>query len=223
MIFISKYIMKKILSMDLKTIIIILEFIIILLLKSGCGGDKTPGKIVRVEGKKYLVIQHSVDTVDVEKVKYITKRGADIYHDTTIYVPIYGPIDTMEIIKQYYAKNVFKDTLNLGDGLGYVYLNDTISENKLLFRNFESKIKQKIIKDVSIVKELPKRQVFYGFNIGLNKPQLFSSVEGGLIYKDKKDNILQFNLGLSNGNFTTYNNGLIPFIKVGSYWKIKTN
>jgi hypothetical protein len=213
--------MKKFLFLDLKTIIIILEFIIIVLLKSGCGGNKPVGGTIRVDGKKYVVVQHTVDTVDVEKIKYITKRGSDIYHDTTIYVPIYGPIDTMEIIRQYYAKNIYKDTLNLGDSLGFVYLNDTISENKILFRNFESRIKQRIVKDVSIVKELPKRQLFYGFNIGLNKPQLFSSVETGLIYKDRKDNILQFNVGVSNGDFSTYNNGLIPFIKVGSYWKIK--
>ena len=182
--------MKKLLN--LKNIAIAVLVAIILLEYFNPGG-KMPGRTIRIDGKKYEVIKHEIDTVEVEKVKVVTKKGADIVHDVIVHdtaVKLVN-VDTAALLHDYLAKVVYKDTLKLDEGLGTIALTDTITKNRILGRTWDAKIKQREIKETLIVKELPKTQVYYGFNGGFNKTDVVSNIGAGIIVKTKKDKIYQ--------------------------------
>lgn len=210
--------MKKLLN--LKNIAIAVLVVIVLLEYFNPGG-KMPGRTIRIDGKKYEVIKHEIDTVDVIKTKVVTKKGADIYHETIKEVVIPAVVDTQALLHDYFAKNIYKDTLQLPDNLGTVALTDTITQNKILGRTFDAKVKQREIKETLIVKELPKTQVYYGFNGGFNKADVVSNVGAGVIVKTKKDKIYQVGVGVANRVTDGSNGKLSPYIGAGVYWKIK--
>jgi hypothetical protein len=184
-----------------------------------------PGRTVRIDGQKYEVIKHEIDTVEVEKVKVVTKKGADIVHEVidvdTLVLKELVNVDSAAILKDYLAKVIYKDTLRLPDSLGTIALVDTIHKNRILGRTFDAKVKQREIKETLIVKELPKTQVFYGFTGGFNKADVVSNVGAGLLVKTKKDKIYNLGIGVSNRVTDGTNGSLSPYIGGGVYWKIK--
>ncbi len=212
--------MKKLLN--IKNIAIAVLIAIILLEYFNPGG-KMPGRTIRIEGKKYEVIKHDIDTLEVVKTKVVTKKGEDIYHETIVEKEVLIPanVDTAALLKDYYSKVLYKDVLVLPDSLGTIAVTDTISQNKILGRTFDAKVKQREIKETLIVKELPKTQVFYGFTGGFNKADVVSNVGAGLLVKTKKDKIYNLGIGVSNRVTDGTNGSLSPYIGGGVYWKIK--
>ena len=170
-------------------------------------------QIKYVNGKPYEVIKHEIDTIDIIKTKIVTKKGEDIYHDTTIYVSIPVSVDTMQIIKEYFAKNVYKDTLQLPDSLGFVAIQDTISKNKVEARTYTANVKQRTIKETLIVKELPKNHIYYGLNMSLNKPDFVHSIGGSLMLQTKTNKIYTLGIGVTTN--------LTPVVSTSLYWKLK--
>lgn len=172
---------------------------------------------ITVAGKPYEVIKHEIDTIEVVKTKIKTIKGDSIPFEVLVHDTLWKTIDvdTMAIIKNYFAKIIYKDTLKLDDSLGTVVVIDTISENRIIGRVWEANVRERIVKDLTIVKEMPKRQLFIGADATFNKVNLLNSVGGGLIYKDKQDALYKFNLGLSNTG-----DQLLPYIGGGVYWKI---
>ena len=212
--------MKKLLNF--KNIAIVALIIFVLLQWFNPGGI-LPGKKVFIAGKAYEVIKHEIDTVDIVKTKVVTKKGEDIYHETIVEKEVIIPavIDTMALLKDYYSKVLYKDTLVLPDSLGIVALNDTISQNKILGRTFNASVKQRTIKETTIVKELPKTKIFYGLEGGFNKADVVSSVGAGVLINTKKDKIYQLGLGVNNKTTDGTTGAFSPYIRGGVYWKIK--
>jgi hypothetical protein len=203
--------------------IAIAALIIFVLLQWFNPGDILPGKKVFIAGKAYEVIKHEIDTVDIVKTKVVTKKGEDIYHETIVEKEVIIPavIDTAALLKDYYSKVLYKDVLVLPDSLGTVAVTDTISQNKILGRTFNANVKQRTIKETTIVKELPKTKVFYGLEGGFNKADFVSSVGAGVLINTKKDKIYQLGLGVNNQTTDGINGGFTPYIRGGVYWKIK--
>jgi hypothetical protein len=212
--------MKKFLN--LKNIAIAVLVVIVLLEYFNPGG-KMPGRTVRIDGKKYEVIKHDIDTFEVVKTKVVTKKGEDIYHETIVEKEVVIPavVDTQALLKDYYSKVLYNDVLVLPDSLGTVSVTDTISQNKIWGRTFDAKVKERTIKETMIVKELPKTQVYYGFTGGFNKADVVSNVGAGLLVKTKKDKIYQVGVGVANRVTDGTNGTLSPYIGGGVYWKIK--
>jgi hypothetical protein len=212
--------MKKLLNF--KNIAIV-ALIIFVLLQWFNPGDILPGKKVFIAGKAYEVIKHEIDTIDIVKTKVVTKKGEDIYHETIVEKEVIIPavIDTMALLKDYYSKVLYKDTLVLPDSLGIVALNDTISQNRILGRTFNASVKQRTIKETTIVKELPKTKLFYGLEGGFNKADFVSSVGAGVLINTKKDKIYQLGLGVTNQTTDGTNGGFTPYVRGGVYWKLK--
>ena len=213
--------MKKLLN--IKNIALVLLIAIVVFQQ--CGGNKKgTGEIVKVDGKKYELIKHEIDTVEVVKTKVVTKKGEDIYHETIVEKEVIIPavIDTAALLKDYYSKVLYKDVLVLPDSLGTVDVTDTISQNKIWGRTFNANVKQRTIKETMIVKELPKTQVYYGFTGGFNKADVVSNLGAGVLIKTKSDKIYQLGIGVANKVGTDGTNGtLSPFIGGGVFWKIK--
>jgi hypothetical protein len=212
--------MKKLLN--LKNIAILLLIAVVVFQQ--CGGNKKgTGEIVKVDGKKYELIKHEIDTIEVVKTKVVTKKGEDIYHETIVEKEVLIPaiIDTAALLKDYYSKVLYKDVLVLPDSLGTVAVTDTISQNKILGRTFNANVKQRTIKETTIVKELPKNKLFYGIQGGFNKADVISHVGMGILLNTKTDKIYNLGIGVANRVVDGTNGGLTPYINGGVYWKIR--
>ena len=201
--------------------IAIAVLIIFVLLEWFNPGGVMPGKKVFIAGKAYEVIKHDIDTIDIVKTKVVTKKGEDIYHETIKEVVIPTIVDTQALLHDYFAKNIYKDTLTLPDSLGTVSLIDTITQNKILGRTFNASVKQRTIKETTIVKELPKTKIFYGLEGGFNKADFVRSVGAGVLINTKKDKIYQLGLGVTNQTTDGTNGGFTPYVRGGVYWKLK--
>ena len=213
--------MKKFLNF--KNIAIVALVIYILLQWFNPGGVMPGGRTIRIEGKKYELIKQKTDTIEIVKTKVVTKKGIDIYHETIIEKEVSIPsiIDTQKLLKDYYSKILYKDVLILPDSLGTVSVIDTISQNRILGRTFKASVKERIIKETTIVKEPAKNQLYYGLNSSFNQKDLVSAVGVGLIFKTKKDKIYQLNIGVNNTTINGINNSFSPYIGAGAYWKIR--
>jgi len=215
--------MKK--YVNFKNIAIVALVIWILLQWFNPGGVMPGGRTIRIDGKKYEVIKHTIDTVEVEKVKVVTKKGKDIVHEVidvdTLVLKELVNVDTAALLKDYLAKVVYKDTLTLDGGLGTIALTDTITKNRILGRTWDAKVKERIIKEELIVKEPAKTQLYYGLNAGFNKEDYVSAIGAGVILKTKKDKIYQLGLGVNNRTTDGTNGSFSPYVGFGTYWKIK--
>jgi hypothetical protein len=215
--------MKK--FVNFKNIAIVALVIWILLQWFNPGGIMPGGRTIRIDGKKYEVIKHTIDTVEVEKVKVVTKRGEDIVHEVidvdTLVLKELVNVDTAALLKDYLAKVVYKDTLTLDGGLGTIALTDTISKNRILGRTWDAKVKERTIKEELIVKEPARNQLYYGLNAGFNKEDYVSAIGAGVILKTKKDKIYQLGLGVNNRTVDGTNGSFSPYVGFGTYWKIK--
>jgi hypothetical protein len=212
--------MKKFLN--IKNIALLLLIAIVVFQQ--CGGNKTKtGEIVKVDGKKYELIKHEIDTVEVVKTKVVTKKGEDIYHETIVEKEVIIPtiVDTAALLKDFFAKNIYKDTLQLPDSLGTIAMIDTITQNKILGRTFNASVKQRTIKETMIVKELPKTKVFYGLEGGFNKADVVSHLGLGVLINTKQDKIFHLGIGAANRTTDGTSGALSPYIGGGVYWKIK--
>jgi hypothetical protein len=213
--------MKQLLNLKNIAIAVLIAIVVF----QQCGGNyKRNAEIVKVDGKKYELLKYAIDTVEVVKTKVVTKKGDDIYHETIVEKEIQIPavIDTLALLKDYYSKVLYKDVLVLPDSLGTVDVTDTISQNKIFGRTFNANIKQRIIKETTIVKELPKTQVYYGITGGFNKVDVVSNLGAGVLIKTKGDKIYQLGIGVANKVGTDGTNGVLsPFIGGGVFWKIK--
>lgn len=211
--------------LNFKNIAIVVLIIYALLQWFNPGGVMPGGRTIRIDGKPYEVIKHTIDTVEVEKTKVVTKKGKDIIHEVidvdTLVLKELVNVDSAAILKDYLAKVIYKDTLVLDGGLGTIALTDTITKNRILGRTWDAKVKERTIKEELIVKEPAKAQLYYGLNAGFNKTDYISSVGAGLILKTKKDKLYQFGVGVNNRTVDGTNGGLSPYVGFGTYWKIK--
>ena len=212
--------MKNFLKTDIKTIVILVLVAIFLLDKcttvfSGAGDDI---EVINVDGKNYELLKHTVDTQYVDRItevptyipKYITK-----VETKEVEIPI--DADTLAIVREYFSTFAVRDTLTLNDGLGFIYLMDTISQNKIMGRSFLASVKERTVTDIKIVKELPKNQFFFGFNGTLNQQDVFGSVGTGFTLKTKGSKMYDLSVGVANNG----GNELVPFIGLGMKWQIK--
>jgi hypothetical protein len=215
--------MKK--FVNFKNIAIVALVIWILLQWFNPGGIMPGGRTIRIDGKKYEVLKHTIDTIEVEKVKVVTKKGEDIVHEVidvdTLVLKELVNVDTAALLKDYLAKVIYKDTLVLDGGLGTIALTDTITKNRILGRTWDAKVKERIIKEELIVKEPARNQLYYGLNAGFNKEDYVSAVGAGLILKTKKDKIYNLNIGVNNRTVDGTNGSFSPYVGFGTYWKIK--
>lgn len=200
-------------KLDLKTILIIGLIIVILLMRNCSGGNTDDNnQTVKVNGKNYVLIKREVDTVYKEIVQTVYRDGKTIYRDVPIYVNVPSDVDTNEILKDYYAKYTFKDTLKLTDSLGYIAVTDTIFKNKIFNRTWDSHVNKITVKEVLYLKDPPKIQVFAGGVVGFDNVNIINFAGPSLVLKDKRDHLYSLGIGYSNAKAFT--------VQGGMYWKI---
>lgn len=207
----------------------------VVLLIRGCETEDVKDiEIVEVDGKDYELIKQTIDTVFVTKeVKVPTYIPKYITKVETVEVEIPIDIDTLAIIEKYFSTYQVKDTLNLSyefptgvtdslgnkpsPNLGFGIITDNISQNSIISRDVDWTFQIPTIYNTSIVKELPKTQLYWGLNGGFNREDVITNISGSLLLKTKKDKIFQLGLGVQNNSNIQQ---LSPYISAGMYWKI---
>jgi hypothetical protein len=107
------------------------------------------------------IVITKVDTiVKVEKVfKY---RKGDSIPFVVLGIDTLTIHDTMRIVEDYKLVRNYNDTIRI-DSLGYAYISDTISENKIKGRGFKAEIETRTIKIETTKVNPPKKEVYLGF------------------------------------------------------------
>lgn len=166
------------------------------------------------------VVITKVDTI-WKKIHDTVKKNVPIYVSIpTEPGPEYIPSSNLDSLRKQYlllrdkylVKNVYVDTIKL-DTFGIVQVVDTVQFNKLKTRVTVQDYKiPTIIKETTIIKPAdPVRQLYIGGNLFGNKNSL-QIITPGLLYKNKKDQIYQANVGLNFDGSLTFG--------LGAYWKI---
>ena len=119
-----------------------------------------------IKDKSAYIGQPSViiDTDTVYQQKTFTKfiKGKSIPFvvlDTTYLIDEVH--DTITIVKDYNQVKVYSDTMRI-DSLGYAYIQDTISQNKIQGRSFKAEISEKTIYVTKTIIPMPKNEVYLG-------------------------------------------------------------
>ena len=164
-----------------------------------------------IKDKSEYIGQSSVivdtDTVYQQKTftKYIKGKSIPFVVLDTIY-NIDEVHDTITIVKDYNQVKVYSDTMRI-DSLGYAYIQDTISHNKIQGRGFKAEISEKTIYVTKTITPKPKKEVYLGV---LGDLRAFDNKVGlglGLGYKTAKN-------GLFTINATTNHYSLGYYIKL---------
>ena len=189
---------------------------VLLMKQCGYGGGNEDIETINVDGKEYELLKHDVDTQFVETITEVTKYVPQyITKVETEIVEIPVDADTLAIIEDYFSTYAVDDTLKLDGGLGWVFVQDEITQNKLKSREFKASVKERTITDTKIVKELPKNEFYWGIGGGFNQTQVINNIGLDLTWKSKKNQLYQLGFGVSQDN-----QQLVPVVNAGLQWKI---
>ena len=142
------------------------------------------------------------DTVYQQKTFVKYKKGESIPFvvlDTTYLIDEVH--DTITIVKDYNQAKVYSDTIRI-DTLGYAYIQDTISQNKIQGRGFKAEISEKTIYVTKTIIPKPKNEVYLGVlgdlrsfdnKVGLGLGLGFKTAKNGLFTINATTN--QYSLG----------------------------
>ena len=185
---------------NIQTLLIVV-LAVLLLLQRSC--SSTPP----VEPKVITEIVTHWDTVKVETTEYVPK----IVEKVVVNIDTFSaPIDTVSVLKDYYAKYFYTDTIQI-DTLGSIIINDTITRNLIAMRDVQSNI---FIPTTTITNTiyLYKREFYGGISVGATN-QAVQNINGELLYVNKKRDAYGFGIGL-NPDFQ-------PIYTIRMYWKLR--
>jgi hypothetical protein len=132
-------------------------------------------------------------------------------------------VDTSFILQEYYVKNFESDTITLSNNQGVVYLFDSISQNKVVSRNFGATIKPKIVREPAPEPPKVRNQVYVGLNGALSHEDWVNSLGTSILLKTKNDKVFQLGGGVANRTFDGTTGKFYPYVTGGVYWKLKFN
>ena len=128
-----------------------------------------------------------IDTLVKDTTIYKYKKGKDIpfvVFDTLIFTE--SVHDTAYIVKDYKEVKQYTDTLRI-DTAQYVYIHDTISQNRILGRGYGGHFVQKTITIKNDIYHKPKNELFLGLIGDYNRLDQKLGVGVGVIYKKQKE------------------------------------
>ena len=194
---------------NILSIAILILAVIIVLQRSNSSPDIIEKPIVirdTVWQKKDSVIYTSPKVVQTIPVKIISEKYLpDPNYDKLV-------LQYQELVKLHLAKNIQKDSVKI-DSIGFVKVIDTVQNNIVQNRKWEYNIKYPIIKETVIQPSKKVNQLYIGGGLQGNQYNIINSINGGILYKNKKDQIYELSVGINTNGQVVYG--------VSSYWKIK--
>ena len=101
-------------------------------------------------------------------------------------------VDTAEILKRYFETKAYSDSLRI-DTNNYVYIQDTISQNKIIGRGYTAKISEKTILVTKTVTPKDRSALYFGFMFDLRQDNRQLGVGVGGAFKTAKKGIVTAN------------------------------
>ena len=194
---------------NILSIAILILAVIIVLQRSNSSPDIIEKPIVvrdTVWQKKDSVIYTSPKVIQTIPVKIISEKYLpDSNYDKLV-------LQYQELVKLHLAKNIQKDSVQI-DSIGFVKVTDTVQNNIVQNRKWEYNIKYPIIKETVIQPSKKVNQLYIGGGLQGNQYNIINSINGGILYKNKKDQIYELSVGINTNGQVVYG--------VSSYWKIK--
>lgn len=156
--------------------------------------------------KKDSVIYTSPKVIQTIPVKIISEKYLpDPNYDKLL-------LQYQELVKLHLAKNIQKDSVKI-DSIGFVKVIDTVQNNIVQNRKWEYNIKYPIIKETIIEPSKKVNQLYIGGGLQGNQYNMINSINGGILYKNKKDQLYGLSIGVNTNGQVVYG--------LSSYWKIK--
>jgi len=164
-------------------IIFVLLVMVVLLLDSRSAKNTT------------TIVTHT-DTLyhDTTIVKY--KKGSDIVYNIIDSVPNTAPIyihDTVKMIYDYLSIKAYSDTFRINTD-NSVYIQDTISQNRIIGRSYKADLKEKTIVVTNDIYHAENKALYLGPVVDLRRIDNKVGIGAGLIYKISKSEIISLNL-----------------------------
>ena len=194
---------------NILSIAILILAVIIILQRINSSPDIIEKPIVvrdTVWQKKDSLIYTSPKVVQTIPVKIISEKYLpDPNYDKLV-------LQYQELVKLHLAKNIQKDSVQI-DSIGFVKVTDTVQNNIVQNRKWEYNIKYPIIKETVIQPPKKVNQLYIGGGLQGNQYNIINSINGGILYKNKKDQLYGLSIGVNTNGQAVYG--------VSSYWKIK--
>ena len=194
---------------NILSIAILILAVIIVLERSNSSPDIIEKPIVvrdTVWQKKDSVIYTSPKVVQTIPVKIISEKYLpDPNYDKLV-------LQYQELVKLHLSKNIHKDSIQI-DSIGFVKVIDTVQNNIVKNRKWEYNLKYPIIKETIIEPSKKVNQLYIGGGLQGNQYNIINSINGGLLYKNKKDQLYGLSIGVNTNGQVVYG--------LSSYWKIK--
>lgn len=129
------------------------------------------------------------DTVYQQKTftKYIKGKSIPFVVLDTTYV-IDEVHDTITIVKDYNQVKAYTDTIRI-DSIGYAYIHDTISQNKIQGRGFTANLSLPTITITKLIEKKAKNELYLGFIGDLKHSNGQIGVGGSIALKTAKNTL----------------------------------
>lgn len=144
------------------------------------------------------------DTVYQEKTftKYIKGKSIPFVVLDTIY-KIDKVHDTITIISDYSRVYSYSDTIRI-DSLGYAYIQDTISQNKIQGRGFSASFNLPTITVTKLIEPKRKNELYLGFIGDLRHDNKQIGIGGSIALKTTKNTLFVANATMNGYSFGYY-------------------
>ena len=144
------------------------------------------------------------DTVYQEKTftKFIKGKSIPFVVLDTIYL-IDKVTDTITIVKDYNQAKVYSDTIKI-DSLGFAYIQDTISQNKIQGRGFSANFNLPTITITKLIEPKSKNQLYLGFIGDLRHDNGQIGIGGSIALKTAKNTLFTLNATMNGYSFGYY-------------------
>lgn len=165
-----------------KYILIITILLLVIIWMRKCG----PGRTIKMVTKTDTVRVTFRDTVyKTKQIPYtIVYRDTLLrFIDDTLY--IVEPVDTAQILTDYFARRYYIDTSQVKGGLVIIY--DTVSENRIMGRSLYFTGKETIVTNtITGYKEYPNRlRLLGGFQVFGNKTNPLAGIGGSILLQTR--------------------------------------
>lgn len=168
---------------------------------------------IKIGGKEYILLSKTRDTFWRDSIILVPKYIPGV--DNIIEVEVPAEVDTNAILKDYYSKVFYRDSIPI-DSIGYAIISDTLHRNRIHSRvpYFSYRIPTFI--ETIVVKDKPKHKFYIGGGLNFNGTEFLSNAYGSVLWLTKKDKIFTLNLGATNMGDQVH-----PYYGGSIYWRIK--
>ena len=144
------------------------------------------------------------DTVYQQKTftKFIKGKSIPFVILDTIYI-VDRVTDTITIVKDYNQVKVYSDTMRI-DSIGYAYIQDTISQNKIQGRGFSANFNLPTITITKILETKSKNQLYLGFIGDLKHSNGQIGIGGSIALKTAKNTLYTATATMNGYSFGYY-------------------